>query len=52
MKEKQIDQRHYILMWFLLSLLGCVHLLVVKCWYCVDAPKQKVILQLQINKTE
>ena len=30
-EEKQIDQRHYILMWFLLNFLGCVHLLVVKC---------------------
>ena len=51
-KEQQIDQRHYILMRFLLNLLGCVHLLIVKCWYCVDAPKQKAILQLQINKNE
>ena len=51
-KELQIDQRRYILMWFVIKLLGCVHLLVVKCWYCVDAPKQKVIFQLQINKNE
>ena len=39
-------------MWFLLNLLECVHLLVVKRWYCVDAPEQKAILQLQINKNE
>ena len=39
-------------MWFLLNLLGCVHLLLVKCWFCVDAPKQNAILQLQINKNE
>ena len=39
-------------MWFLLNLLGCVQLLVVKCWHCVDTPKQKAIFQLQINKNE
>ena len=47
-----MDQRRYILMWFLLNLIGCVYLLVVLCCYCVDAPKQKAILHLQINKNE
>ena len=37
---------------FFKNLLGCVHLLVVKCWYCVVPPKQKVILLLHINKNE
>ena len=36
----------------LFILLGCVHLLVVKCWYCVVPPMQKAILQLHINKNE
>ena len=37
---------------FFFNLLGCVHLLVEKCWHCVVPPKQKSIFLLHINKNE
>ena len=37
----------YGYMIFFFNLLGCFHLLVVKCWYCVDDLKQKTVKDKQ-----